>query len=66
MKSCHCFQLLMTAAEKTALPSSAAGKKFAKNKRLPNVHAGLHLSEFANEYGTVMACNVLAGETKHK
>jgi hypothetical protein len=34
--------------------------------RLPNLHIGLHLSEFAAEYGPLMNCNVLEGELKHK
>jgi hypothetical protein len=40
--------------------------KLSKLLNLPNVHAGLHLAENAREYATIMNCNVLAGELKHK
>jgi hypothetical protein len=40
--------------------------KYIRLQGLPNVHAGLHLHENAVEYGTVMNCNVLAPEMKHK
>ena len=40
--------------------------KYQKLLALPNVHAGLHLSEMAREYATVMNLSVLAGELKHK
>ncbi|OJJ85302.1 uncharacterized protein ASPGLDRAFT_1440278 [Aspergillus glaucus CBS 516.65] len=37
-----------------------------KYTRLPNVHVALHFAEFAAEYGSIMSCNVLCGECKHK
>lgn len=43
-----------------------AQEALMKRRGLPNVHAGLHLSEFAEEYGTLMNCNVLTGEARHK
>lgn len=59
--------------KKAAMVGSARGpgltvaqKRLMKNRALPNVHAGLHLSEFAEEYGTLMNCNVLTGEARHK
>lgn len=34
---------------------------------LPNVHVGdFHIADVARKYGTVMNCNVLPGELKHK
>ena len=40
--------------------------KWQKLYSLPNVHAGLHIADNAREFATVMNCNVLAGEMKHK
>ena len=37
-----------------------------KQAALPNVHVGLHFADFAQEYGSPMATNVLSGERKHK
>jgi hypothetical protein len=44
------------------------GKKDNWKKKLsvPNIHVALHFAEFATEYGPLMNCNVLAGETRHK
>jgi hypothetical protein len=40
--------------------------KYVRLQGLPNVHAGLHIKDNIMEYATVMNCNVLAGELKHK
>lgn len=37
-----------------------------KCTKLPNLHVALHFAEFAAEYGSIMSCNVLCGERKHK
>ena len=42
-----------------------SANKYQKLLLLPNLHAGLHLSEMAREYATVMNLNVLPGEMKH-
>lgn len=34
-------------------------------RKLVLLHTGLHLPEFAVEYGTAMSCNVLSAELKH-
>jgi hypothetical protein len=33
---------------------------------LPNVHIALHFQDFIEEYASIMNCNVLYGELKHK
>ena len=40
--------------------------KYEKLLSLSNVHAELHLTDMAREYATLMNCNVLADELKHK
>jgi hypothetical protein len=57
------FQCLMQVMTYTRETSRIA---YTKIMALPNVHVGVHLAQFAKEYGTVMNCNVLAGELKHR
>ena len=40
--------------------------KFLINTQLLNIHVDLHLHIFAQEYVTLMNCNVLSEEIKHK
>ena len=40
--------------------------KYIRLQALPNVHAGLHIADNVDEYSTVMNCNVLVNELKHK
>ena len=47
-------------------PRRAKQPKYVRLQSLPNVHAGIHFQEVVLEYSTVMNCNVLAGEMKHK
>ena len=47
-------------------PGRTIKTKIEKLMTLPNVHVGLHLAANIWNYGTVMNCNVLAGELKHK
>lgn len=42
------------------------GKQFEDKTRLPNIHAGLHLAEVAEEYGGCRMVFTLQGEDKHK
>lgn len=46
--------------------SASRSQDLWKCTRLPNVHVALHFAEFASEYGSIMSCNVLGGERKHK
>ena len=74
----RCFQSLMKSASKSP-PRDPEAETLDEQRRvtkeedqylancgLPNVHIGLHLSEFSTEYGVLMNCHVLAGEAKHK
>lgn len=44
----------------------SAKTKLQKLLGLPNVHAELHIAEMARKYATIMNCNVLVEELKHK
>jgi hypothetical protein len=46
--------------------STTVYKDWAPKLSLPNVHIGLHLPEFAVEYGHLTNTMSLAGEKKHK
>src|SRR6266516_1956757 len=40
--------------------------KFLTNIQLSNIHVNLHLYIFAQEYATLMNCNVMSEKIKHK
>ena len=60
------YQALIKVVSHNTSNNSIRSEEWKSKLGLPNVHIGLHLPEFAAEYGSLMNCNVLAGELKHK